>query len=251
MISSKPINKNHQMYSELLSRMHMMKGEKGDKGEDGKTPVKGIDYFTEEEITNILSYIQSNVKNGKDGESIRGKDGRDGKDGKTPFRLVDYWTKDDQEKIIKDVLKQVKQGKDGISPKIEDIVTKVTKELKLPDTKELVFKGELVDFLRRGGFHGGGISSVSHDGTLSGDGTLGNPLKVLGTSTFYSETPTGTINGVNKIFTVIHPINFIFTLAMNGQFIHPVDYSVLGSTITFINAPDISYSGLPFTINYS
>ena len=50
-----------------------VKGEKGDKGTDGYTPQKGIDYF-----------------DGKDG-----KDGQNGKDGYVPIRGIDYWTEDD------------------------------------------------------------------------------------------------------------------------------------------------------------
>lgn len=69
--------------------------------------------------------------------------------------------------------------------------------------------------------------------------------------TVYTETPSGTINGSNKNFTTAHTINTIYSFGINGQFIHPVDFSVAGSTITFVTAPDASLSGTPFTIIYS
>lgn len=57
--------------------------ESGDfDGKDGKTPVKGVDYF--------------------DGEP--GKDGADGKDGKTPVKGVDYWTEADKAEMVSDVI---------------------------------------------------------------------------------------------------------------------------------------------------
>ena len=82
-------------------------GIKGVRGNDGYTPVKGQDYFTEQEIrqiievvrqqatpvkgkdywtaqevADIIKYIQSNVKDGENGKD--GRDGRDGVDGETP-----------------------------------------------------------------------------------------------------------------------------------------------------------------------
>ena len=63
-------------------------GEKGDPGNDGYTPIKGVDYF-----------------DGKDGYTpVKGKDYFDGKDGYTPIKGTDYFDGED--------------GKDGISPTI-------------------------------------------------------------------------------------------------------------------------------------
>ena len=62
-----------------------MKGERGDPGytpkkgvdyTDGYTPQKGVDYF----------------------------DGKDGKDGNTPVRGTDYWTPADKDEIVSSVL---------------------------------------------------------------------------------------------------------------------------------------------------
>lgn len=84
---------------------------------------------------------------------------------------------------------------------------------------------------------GGGVASVQ---------------KVAGsTNTVYTETPSGAIDGSNKTYTTAHSITTIYSFAINGIFIHPGDYSVIGSTITFGTALDISLAGLPFTIIYA
>ena len=97
---------------------------KGEQGIPGKTPVKGVDYFTDAEITEIKDEIADKVQVGAKGEdgksayqlaveagyegseadwlaSLKGTDGRNGidgingtngKDGKTPVKGVDYFT---------------------------------------------------------------------------------------------------------------------------------------------------------------
>lgn len=99
-------------------------GEQGIPGKDGKTPVKGVDYFTDAEIAEIKDEIAEKVQVGAKGEdgksayqlaveagyegseaewlaSLKGTDGRNGidgingtngKDGKTPVKGVDYFT---------------------------------------------------------------------------------------------------------------------------------------------------------------
>lgn len=87
-------------------------GEQGIPGKDGKTPVKGVDYFTDAEITEIKDEITQKVQvgaKGEDGKSayqialdegfegteaewLASLKGKDGKDGKTPIKGVDYFT---------------------------------------------------------------------------------------------------------------------------------------------------------------
>lgn len=143
-------------------------------------PEKGEDYFTEDDIQQIVSIVRDMVLDGKDGQD--GKDGRDGKDGKDgevgPRGAPGEDGKDGKtpnvDELINNVLKKIPKA----NP--DEIVKLVLNKIQLPDTKELISKNELVDFLKRGGFRGGGISSVAHDGTLSGDGTAANPLSVVG-----------------------------------------------------------------------
>lgn len=68
-----------------------LKGEKGDtgeagkdgtNGEDGYTPVKGVDYF----------------------DGVDGKDGKDGEDGYTPVKGIDYFTDADKQEMVNSVI---------------------------------------------------------------------------------------------------------------------------------------------------
>ena len=109
-------------------------GETGPAGADGKTPVKGVDYWTAEDKVEILSESTKPplIKNGnwytydtitKDyadtGVSATGPAGADGQpgergeigergpagaDGKTPIRGTDYWTDNDKTEIINELL---------------------------------------------------------------------------------------------------------------------------------------------------
>src|ERR1035437_7948374 len=162
----------------LVEKYNLAKGEKGDTGEAGYSPVKGKDYYTESEINSVINYIQSKVKDGAKGDN--GIDGKKGDTGYAPELGIDYWTTKDQEKILKDVLTKIPKPKDGISPKTEDIVNSAVDILKKNPIEFKDIKGteKLIEFLRMGGFRGGGLSTVSHDATLTGDGTPGNPLTV-------------------------------------------------------------------------
>ena len=109
----------------------------GKDGKDGKTPIKGVDYYTDEEIASIKEEIAKEVTVGAKGEdgksayqialdegfegsetdwlaSLNGKDGKDGingtdgkpgidgtngVDGKTPVKGVDYFTQAEIQQI--------------------------------------------------------------------------------------------------------------------------------------------------------
>lgn len=109
----------------------------GKDGKDGKTPIKGVDYYTDEEIASIKDEIAQKVQvgaKGEDGKSAyqiavdegfegsevdwlaslkgtdgrngidgingtNGKDGTNGIDGKTPVKGVDYFTATEIEAI--------------------------------------------------------------------------------------------------------------------------------------------------------
>jgi hypothetical protein len=77
--------------------------------------------------------------------------------------------------------------------------------------------------------------------------TTGGP----GGTTVYTETPVGSIDSVNVSFTASNTITTVYSMILNGLFVHPSEYSVSGNTITFFTAPDSSLSGLPFTIVYA
>lgn len=62
-------------------------------------------------------------------------------------------------------------------------------------------------------------------------------------STWKRETPAGTIDGVNKVFTIAFtPIEATVQIFFNGQLREPIDdYTISGTTLTFVEAPAANY----------
>lgn len=136
---------------------------------------------------------------GEDGKD--GKDGKDGRDGK-----------DLSETYVKNVIK-------SLDKKIDDGLVKVDGRFKMVDMR----------------WHGGGLSRVSTDSSLTGNGTASSPLSVA--SGFVVVTTASAINDSNLVF--------IFTSAptlicINGAFYQQtggaITWSVAGTTIT-LSAP--------------
>ena len=65
-----------------------------------------------------------------------------------------------------------------------------------------------------------------------------------------TETPTGDIDGVNTVYTVLKPINFIFSYMLNGEAVGSGNYTIAGNTITWATAPPAAYSGKDHEIRY-
>ncbi len=97
----------------LLKGISQLKGEKGnpgDPGKPGRTPQKGTDYFTSEEIEDITKKV---LKMGL--ERIKGDPGDPGK---TPKKGTDYFTSTEISEMIHKVLSmiEVPKPKNGKSP---------------------------------------------------------------------------------------------------------------------------------------
>lgn len=92
---------------EVLSIIRKMPGEKGDPGDDGYTPVKGVDYF----------------------------DGEPGIDGKTPVKGVDYFDGEDG--------KDAEVDTDELRKLAEKPIMKHEKEFKHEDIHDVKMLGEL------------------------------------------------------------------------------------------------------------
>jgi len=174
----------------------------GNPGKDGRTPTKGQDFFTPDDIemiTRISSNAARPVKgrdyiDGKDGrrgkQGIPGKDGRDGRPGpQGPEGL---------------------QGKDGSPDTPEDIKKKLqtlkgNERLDASAIKNIVIKQS-----------GGGMGNV------------------------FAETPSGAINGSNKTFTLTNvPKNNSLIFMLNGQFLRngsSFEYTLSGKTVTLTSA---------------
>lgn len=212
------------------------------KGDKGDTPIPGVHFPIPINGTN-------------------GRDGKDGQDGMTP--VIDH------EAIAKKAAKLIKLPEfpkpEKIDPKaITQAVIKTLQEDK-PLTMEHVrgLSEEIASYRNQlAGKHYGSTTMVRGGGDVVTAGsniaitTNADGQKVItgtggGVGTVYTETPTGLINGSNKIYTTAHAITTIFNFSINGQYIHPADYSVVGSTITFVTALDASLSGLAFTIIYA
>jgi len=65
-----------------------------------------------------------------------------------------------------------------------------------------------------------------------------------------TETPSGTIDGSNKEYTVTSTINAVMSFAINGMVIHSDEYSISNKTITFTTALPSALSGKTFEIIY-
>jgi len=136
----------------------------------------------------------------------------------------------DEDRIIQELL--------GLIPELPTMPPDLSAEVN--DIKEILErlekKIEEVDKkpVRTGG--GGGTSAI---GVAS---AMKNIVK--------NETPSGLINGSNTTYTVTKPINAILSFGINGQVIHPSEYSYSGKTITFTTAIPAGLSGTTFEIVY-
>ena len=166
-----------QTLAEAILDMDKIPGPQGEPGKDGETP-------SDEHLVSLIEPLIPEPIQGEQGPV--GPEGPEGPRGYSPIREIDYWTKEDRQKIIKDIEKLIPKSKDGVSPKIEDIVAELQKRpVEYKDIKgapDLSDTKKLVDFLKAGGFRGGGLSSVSTDSTLTGNGTPSSPLHVVGGS---------------------------------------------------------------------
>lgn len=86
--------------------------------------------------------------------------------------------------------------------------------------------------------------------TIAGGGTAGQTGGGKTANVFYTETPTGLINGVNTVYTVKNTLNIVVNFEINGEEINSSMYTFSGNQIIFKSALDSSLSGLPFEIVY-
>lgn len=228
--------------AEAVAKMDIAKGEKGD---DGYTPIKGKDYYTPEEIAAVINYIQSKVKDGDVGPM--GPQGVQGRPGMTPLRGVDYWTKEDQAKVIEDTLKRIKipTPKDGKDANVDDVVKKATDELgKTFNIKKILNDPQLRMLLHGGGGTSGTSSPLTTKGDVYTYSTtndrlpVGNNGEVL---TADSTQPTGlkwSVNGSGTVTSVATgagltggAITTTGTVALNSK-LSPLD-TLTGNSLSF------------------
>ncbi len=182
-------------------------------------------------------------------------------------RLVQKIPNIDEGKIIKKVIAALPDRKADlkiIQENIEiDPMSVIEKIMALPeeDRNKLKLKEGNIDGLNqtisafrnqlsRGYLHGGGLSTVSHDDTLTGTGTPQDPLSVVGeggggSNNVYNEkwfdVPGNTVDSVATVFTILNDFNPGTTrIYLNGarQELN-YDYFETGDNqITFVLAPE-------------
>lgn len=170
------------------------------------------------------------------------QDGEDGQDGEDA----------DEELIIEEVLKKIpKQELDA-----KELVDKINNGSELIDASKIKnLPQPVINHISHGAV--GQVETKLKAGsnvTITTDVTGAKVINSTGgsTATFYTETPSGLIDGANKTYTVANSITMVMVFAINGQFLHPTtDYTVSGTTITMVNALDSSLSGTGFTIVYN
>lgn len=178
--------------------------------------------FTETERDNFKQLFSRLEKQQQDDlnfvkDKVRGL--KDGEDGHTP-------TKDELETIIKPLIPPVVDAKELTAEQVRDKLESLNDDEKL--RIEAIYKLEerLKELegrpVYRGG-GGGGFSVMAMEQHLIDD-----------------ETPTGTVNGVNKDFTLSHTPSPTTSLKVyvNGQRMRVTeDYTISGVTISFVTAP--------------
>lgn len=214
------------------------KGNEGDRGEKGEPGPKGP--------KGDQGPAGKNGRNGIDGRD--GKGGKDGKDGT-------HGSPDLPDEIVA----KINQAEKKIKPtSIEgfDSFQKSVKHSHQQLGQQILSMGGAQNVrLKASGIFKGQPETLNLIGTTITPRGDGREVDITfpggGATSIYVETPTGTIDGANKTYTTLNAITTVISFAINGQFIHPTDYSVLGSTITFGTALDASLSGTPFTIVYA
>lgn len=213
------------------------------KGDPGEKPIKGVDYWTPQELNHIVEIILNKATPRKGIDYNDGENGNDyvltKSDKKEIASLVDVPVVEkiiEKTEIVKEVLPKFidvssvkgavsKKDLESTTKKIDDGMARIDGRLKLVDQR----------------WHGGGLSQVSHDSTLTGTGTASSPLSVVGGGFSGSQEKSTTVpNSVLTTFTFTHAPKVIF---WNGAFQTLTDdYTVSGNNITFTGS-----AGTPLT----
>lgn len=223
------------------------------KGDPGYTPVEGIDYFTESEKESFIASV---------GRGIRIPDPIPGKDA-------------DEDKIVENVLASMpkydigKVAKEAAAiavtliPEQEKEEIDIVKEIsslpndsielgmikglteQLENIKQVVHKVASRKMQQVGG---GDVVTAGAGVTITRTPGGKRQIAASGSAvTIYQDTVSGTVDGANVTFTVPNAISAAIMLILgNSSYQLTTDYTVSGTTITFLTAPDASLSGQPF-----
>lgn len=244
-------------------------GAPGTPGDDGYTPVKGQDYFTEAEVKTLVARVLALIPDPEVVDTVRLS--QDVYDrlliNKAHFfepapdiaRKLNTLESAIEYKVIKD------------APTIDSFVAEITSKGLLDQH----IRSRTPQVLKKATQEHGGGGSVFVNGVKTtysnvniaqganttvvatdDAGTSITTITVTSTggssSTWAKETPSGLINSVNVTYTLAHtPIANSLSLIVNGQvYTEGIDYTVSGSTITMTVPLDILFASLPFIAQY-
>lgn len=267
--SLKPTIEKHASTTEKMSKfLEEM------KGEPGYTPIKGKDYFTQEELNEMRRQVTP--KRGRDYMTlsdirtfvkhitpVKGKHYKDGEPGYTPQKGIDYFDGEPGKRGPKgDSIKGDQgepgiPGKNGKAPSVNAIIKKI-KEGKALSINDLQGIDNIYSQIRSAAARGPKmagtgylreITDVDITGLLDGYTLVYNKKKdkwlvaaggASATNFADEEVPSGTINGSNTGFTLAHtPTVGSVKLFINGSRVSVIggDYTISGKNITTATAP--------------
>lgn len=248
-----------QKHSPALAKV--LKDIKGDKGDPAPAPVAGVDYP-----------IPENGKDGKDYTPTESDLKKIAKLVKVPVieKIIEI-QKVEVQKIIEQPIEKVTVQKieNPVTPEeIRDDLESLVGEMRL-DVSAIKGLQEFIQALHStkegmrilGNFpslyqlRDVNVIGLQVGQSIKWDGIQWIPYTPGsggGGDTFYNDTVSGTINGINRIFTVPNTIGSAINLVLaNSSYQAGIDYTFSGNTITFTNAPDMSLSGQSFWMAYS
>ncbi len=224
----------------------------GKDGKDGKTPIKGVDYYTDEEIASIKDEIAQKVQvgaKGEDGKSAyqialdegfegsetdwlaslkgadgrngidgingtNGKDGINGKDGKTPVKGVDYFTQAEIQQIENNVAAKVDLSDYAKSADLSTVATSGSyNDLKDKPTIPAAYELPTASATTLGGVKVDGNTITIADGVISSVGGSGG-------SEPEKYIKDASVNGNTLTLTKKDDTPIKFTPSMNKQSFH-------------------------------
>jgi hypothetical protein len=148
------------------------KGDKGDDGKDGYTPVKGVDYFDGYTPVKGVDYFD-------------GINGLNGKDGYTPIKGVDYFDGEsvDETSILKTVLSKIPNIQPNTPEQLRDKLESIENEEEklsinaIKGWKDIINNINNIALSVRGGGGSGGVEVFNSTGKIGS----GSALKFVGT----------------------------------------------------------------------
>jgi len=158
--------------------------------------------------------------------------------------------------FIKDKVRGIQDGLDGKDADEELIVEKMLEKIPEKDTAKQIRDGleelkgkerldiKAIDDLEER------LEKLEKRPLKVGGGTSDMGVQYSLARIVKTETPSGLINATNKVYSTTSNINAVMSFAINGEFIHSSEYTIVNKTITFTTALPADLSGTNFEIIY-